>query len=271
LNTDDTDEEKTGVGTISAPSVAAKGNDTLAEALVADKAGNVYVGGIFDTAGGVSAAGVAKWDGTNRSALGAGLFSVEALALDSHGTLYACGNGGLEVFEWDGSTWAGVGNGLSDAGEALVFDHHDNLYVGGPFAMAGGITVNYIAKLAAGAWEPMGSGLGSYVRNLAVDSYDNLFVAGQFGVAGTNSAPGFAEALVSPSSTIVSLTQTNPSISIVTARGTPNFSYALDFAASLTPPVQWTAESTNNQPSGNLVYTNSVAGPQGFYRTRFVP
>ena len=34
--------------------------------------GNVYVGGVFTTAGGVPVNGIAKWDGSNWSALGSG-------------------------------------------------------------------------------------------------------------------------------------------------------------------------------------------------------
>ena len=57
-----------------------------------DGSGNLYAGGDFTTAGGVSANCVAKWDGSAWRALGSGLNSVvRALAVDGSGNLYAGG------------------------------------------------------------------------------------------------------------------------------------------------------------------------------------
>lgn len=42
-------------------------------ALAVDSGGNIYVGGTFTTAGGVSANRIAKWDGSAWSALGSGM------------------------------------------------------------------------------------------------------------------------------------------------------------------------------------------------------
>ena len=80
-------------------------------ALAFDASGNLYAGGGFTTAGGVSANRIAKWDGSSWSALGSGMNStVNALAVDASGNLYAGGYfttaGGVSanyIAKWDGS------------------------------------------------------------------------------------------------------------------------------------------------------------------------
>ena len=49
-------------------------------AAVVDGVGNLYIGGNFNIVGDVIANGIAKWDGTNWSALGSGIGSAWALA-----------------------------------------------------------------------------------------------------------------------------------------------------------------------------------------------
>ena len=58
---------------------------------------------------------------------------------------------------------------------------------------------------------------------------------------------------------------------VITFLGTPNFHYALERTASLTPPPVWVPQVTNAaQPNGFLSFTN-VSPPPAFYRTRYVP
>ena len=49
------------------------GVDGIVNALAFDASGNLYAGGDFTTAGGVSANSIAKWDGSSWSALGSGM------------------------------------------------------------------------------------------------------------------------------------------------------------------------------------------------------
>ena len=66
-------------------------NDTEVTAL-AVSGGDLYVGGVFITAGDVAATNIAKWDGSNWSSLGSGMNSaVTALAISGN-TLYAGGD-----------------------------------------------------------------------------------------------------------------------------------------------------------------------------------
>ena len=75
--------------------------------LAFDASGNLYAGGRFTTAGGTSAAKIAKWNGT---------------------------------------TWSALGTGMNNAVSALAFDSSGNLYAGGGFTTAGGLIRPYIAK-----------------------------------------------------------------------------------------------------------------------------
>jgi hypothetical protein len=64
----------------------------LVSALEFDKAGNLYVGGRFDSAGQVPARNIARWDGSRWSSLGSGTDGeVDALTFDSSGNLYVGG------------------------------------------------------------------------------------------------------------------------------------------------------------------------------------
>ena len=141
-------------------------------ALLKDGAGNIYVGGDFITAGGVIVNNIAKWDGTKWSALGTGVFSqygssIQALAMDGAGNLYAGGSftnaGGVlanNIAKWDGTTWSALGTapdfGVSNTVNALAVDG-GNLYAGGNFTTAGGVPVNRIAKWDGTAWSALGT------------------------------------------------------------------------------------------------------------------
>ncbi len=165
---------------------------------------NVYVGGTF--AGGLtngvgfSANGVARWNGTNWSALGAGIRLngtngvVRALAVAGDGTVYAGG-----IFNQAGgatatniarfyTNWQTVGSvpNASVGGEvlALAFSGSD-LYVGGAFTNAGGISTPGIARWNGSAWSALGTGLSGTVMALATNGAD-VYAGGAF----TNAAAG---------------------------------------------------------------------------------
>lgn len=84
----------------------------------------LYVGGRFSSVGGITARGVARWNGTSWSRLGQGIADG--------------GIGAMQVFD-DGS------------GPAL--------FVGGLFRTAGGTAANRIAKWDGASWSPLGSGV----------------------------------------------------------------------------------------------------------------
>jgi hypothetical protein len=135
----------------------------------------LYAGGAFTTAGGAPAARIARWDGTSWSALGSGMDG-EVLTLtgfdDGSGpALFAGGAfltaGGVSApraARWDGSSWSALGSpgsGMDGSVQAaLVHDAGSGpqLFVGGAFWTAGGVSARYIARWDGSTWSDLGGG-----------------------------------------------------------------------------------------------------------------
>ncbi len=157
-------------------------------ALALDGSGNLFAGGNFLTVGGITAGGIAQWDGADWLALGAGTDnSIYALVADGSGNVYAGGAftsvGGVSasfVAKWDGTSWSALGTGLDDQVSALLLDGAGNLYAGGDFTTAGGNPAAYIAKWDGSAWSAMGGGMDAPVFALARDSSGTLYAGGDF-------------------------------------------------------------------------------------------
>jgi hypothetical protein len=134
---------------------------------------NLYAGGFFTNAGGVSATNIAKWDGSEWSALGPGLGSGLGTGFPSDDQVYALAVSGT------------------------------NLYAGGIFAQSGEIVVNSIARWDGNAWAPMGAGVFGYSGQVATLAANptNLFVGGDFAAAGGVSARGIAKVTIGASNT----------------------------------------------------------------------
>jgi len=149
--------------------------------------GDLYAGGWFTVAGQVPANHVARWDGTQWSALGAGFdWAVWAL-LDDNGTLVAGGefehSGDQEVryvARWDGSAWIPVGS-LSHSVTSLTKFNGD-LIAGGYYG---------VWRWDGTAWSDLGSGMDGPVYAVAVYGGD-LVAAGGFTRAGGTPANGIA-------------------------------------------------------------------------------
>ena len=150
---------------------------------------DLYAGGQFTTAGGSPANHIAKWDGTQWSALGSGINSTVAGLAVVGNNLYAGGYfdvaGGTTshfITKWNGSAWSPLGAGLNNSVYALAVSGSD-LFIGGIFTTAGGIAASHIAKWDGSAWSALGSGMNSHVRALAVSGSD-LYAGGYFTTAG---------------------------------------------------------------------------------------
>ena len=169
---------------------------------IAVNGSTVYVGGSFQSAGGVPVNNIAQWDGATWSALGngvsgmIGMGGVYALAV-SGGNLYAGGaftNAGtvtaLNLAKWDGSTWSAVGGGVGQLNDISGFySVHaiavsgTNVYVGGSFTNAGAVAANNIARWDGNQWSALGAGMDYTVETIAISS-TNVYAGGYFGVAG---------------------------------------------------------------------------------------
>ncbi len=176
---------------------------------------SLYAGGLFTTAGGVSASRIARWDGQNWSPLGGGMNGgVADLTVFDDGSgagpaLYAGGNfttavgvSANHIARWDGQNWSPLGSGMDSFVHALtVFDDGSGagpaLYAGGNFTTAGGVSANFIARWDGQNWSPLGSGMDSFV--LALTVFDDgsgagpaLYAGGNFTTAGGVSASSIA-------------------------------------------------------------------------------
>lgn len=167
---------------------------------------NLYVGGYFNTVDGDSGIfNIARWSTTGSdwyglTGNGAGPSTVRALA--ASGTdLYVGGEfdnaGGAantnHIARYDTltATWHEVSGGMTD----VMFDRvltlaaeGGNLYVGGTFLAAGGVTnADNIARwdMLTSTWNAMGSGLSSTVWDIAVEG-KNVYAGGEFTAAGGN-------------------------------------------------------------------------------------
>jgi hypothetical protein len=178
------------------PAALGSGTDGMVFAITADP-GQVVVGGMFGTAGGIPTPGVASWSPVTSqwSALGAGLQGpVLALTkvgnvLYAGGSFYASGLAPIDrVAAWNGSTWTSLGAGVNDQVQALA-GSGQRLVVGGRFTSAGGLPCNRIAQWnpATQAWSALGNGIPDPIGEVdAIVELANgdLLVGGTFTTAG---------------------------------------------------------------------------------------
>ena len=167
-------------------------------ALAVDASNNLYAGGSFTTADGVTVNNIAKWNGASWSALGTGVNGdVWALAFDNVGNLYVGGSfteaGGSpanKIARWNGSSWSALGDGVDGYVDALAGDTVGNIYVGGRFTTAGGASANRVARWDGAAWHALGNGIlatsGNGVAALAPDpdGTTSVYAGGNFYSAG---------------------------------------------------------------------------------------
>jgi hypothetical protein len=179
-------------------------DSTTSFAVAIDSTNNVYVGGYFSTAGGISANAIAKWNPNTStwSTLTSGInYYINSIAIDSNNNVYAGGRftfaGGISakcIAKWNPntSTWSALGSGIrnldfsaSDV-NSIAIDSADNVYVGGSFTSAGGVSVSCVAKWNpnTNTWSPLGTGAKGIVNAIAIDSADNVYIGGLFTSAG---------------------------------------------------------------------------------------
>ena len=98
---------------------------------------------------------------------------------------------------WTTNGWDAVGGGLNGPVQAIVVVGND-VYVGGTFTQAGGVTVNNIARWDGASWHALGAGLpgtppasapyefiGAGVVNTLATDGTNIFAGGTFTSAGS--------------------------------------------------------------------------------------
>lgn len=162
--------------------------------------GDIYAGGSFARAGGITVANIAKWDGTSWSPLGSGINgTVYALATDASGNVYAGGSftqaGGVStsnIAMWNGSSWSALGLGTEGVDSSVLSLAIDTsagrVYVGGLFTSAAGLPANHIAAWDGSSWSALGTGLNARATAITIGAGGDVFAGGWFTSAGSTSA-----------------------------------------------------------------------------------
>lgn len=127
--------------------------------------GDLVAVGFFQSAGGVPAANVARWDGLAWSAFGGGVNgSVNAVAAAADGSLWVGGSfsqagGGPanHVARWDGSAWSALGAGIPDTVADLRL-RRDGAMVA--------VSVARITTWTGAAWQPLGQTAALYTERI---------------------------------------------------------------------------------------------------------
>ncbi len=208
--------------TLGAGDAQGMNSDVYALASYDDGSGaQLYAGGRFDAAGGVTAHGVARWDGSAWQAL-VGPFSPPDTTLENS-EIYALqvfdDGGGPDLYvggffdlsvtpaqnfaRWNGSSWSTVGGVSPDNAVNALAVHDDGggaaLFAGGWFTHLGGLEANRVARWSGSVWStldgPAGNGTNDIVWALA--AYDDgdgpaLYAAGLFTQAGGSPAERIA-------------------------------------------------------------------------------
>ena len=160
--------------------------------------GELYVGGQFGSADGLTVNNIAKYDGSNWTALGSGtdnqIRALRFVGSDLYVGGYFLNAGGISanyVAKWDGTSWSALGSGVNSY--VLAFESiGSDIYVAGNFGTAGGLTTIGIAKWNGTSWSTLGSGLNNRAHALKVIG-SNLYAGGTFTVAGGVSAVRLAK------------------------------------------------------------------------------
>jgi len=169
--------------------------------VISDISGELYVGGLFTSAGDISTNFLAKWDiGLQQwsgidglASTGSTISGVYTIVNDSkNGKVYIGGNflnidGTSHLASWDGSSWTTFGN-IGNRGSivsSIVIDTDGGILIGGMFTISSGISNiakwNSIKK----TWSSVGGGVNNTVHSMAFDpSHNELYVGGNFTKAG---------------------------------------------------------------------------------------
>lgn len=219
----------------------------------------LYVAGTFVQAAGIVVNRIARWDGASWSGLGSGFTGGEVRALEVFDDglgggpqLYAAGRfisaGGAaanRIARWDGSSWSPLGSGLNINNAQSLTTYDDGaggglqLYVGGSFWIAGGVTTGSIARWNGSAWSSL-NGIQLHMQSvLALGQFDNgsgpcLLAAGSFEASpareGYVALWGGCNACAAPTAYCTAGTTTNGCAASMSGLGLPSASATSGFS-----------------------------------------
>jgi hypothetical protein len=157
-------------------------------------ASNVYVGGRFTTAGGVTVTKIAKWDGTNtwtsmgnsindRTNIGGYKSVIWAIYVLDANNVYVGGDftsPGKGIAKWNGTnTWTAMGAGINDSVYTIYAVDANNVYIGGNFTNSGGNNaIQYLAKWNGASWSKLGGGVSNIIYAIHGCGNNNIYLGG---------------------------------------------------------------------------------------------
>jgi hypothetical protein len=160
----------------------------------------------------------------------------------------------------------GLGSGMGGAVCALAVSGSD-LYAGGDFTMAGGISANRIAKWDGSNWSALGSGISDAVYALTVSGSD-LYAGGYFLTAGGKVSPCIARAYL-PALPTLSVLHSSEQV-MISWPAVDTAGFALEQTGSLGAPSLWVPNSTTITDDGTSksVTLPATDSPQFFRLSR---
>ncbi len=176
---------------------------TSVHALAVMPGGDLVAAGNFNIAGGVTAHGIARWNGAAWSALADGVGGnypyVYTLKVLSNGELVAGGDftvagsvvaGGIA--RWNGTAWLSMDADLFGFVSALSLLPSGELVAAGGATVGMGVGVGRVARWNGATWTKLGADFDSSVRALAVLATGELVAGGWFSTADGDSAAHIA-------------------------------------------------------------------------------
>ncbi len=145
--------------------------------------GELYVGGYFNTMGGIPVNSLAKWNGTSWDSV-PGISAFPGIQVADmvvwQNQLVVVGN---QIHTWNGTTWGSLG-GWVNGGQSGVEVFNTELYITGNFSNAGGTPTRGIAKWNGTQWDSLGGpGLNTspgYSGNDLMSFNGDLILTGGF-------------------------------------------------------------------------------------------
>ena len=174
----------------------------------------LYAAGDFNSAGGVRANSIARWDGRwlpldegltggfeegfryNASVLGiagneSGLYAVGAFNQAGDERAFHVAKWDAAAQSWAAVADAGAHNGVNEGNLSAIAISGEDIYVAGDKMWIGGILANGIARWNGRRWSTLGSGVhdgvNGFINSIAIRG-DDLYVGGYFSFAGDTPA-----------------------------------------------------------------------------------
>ena len=171
----------------------------------------LYAGGDFDEINGVNAVGIARYNGINWESVDSGMKNCcgngDNWALYVwNGKLYAAGayyqagdSLANNIASWNDTTWSPLGTGTNTKGTGKYDDgyiysmgsYDNDLYIGGQFDSAGGVSTKWIARWNGIKWDSLGSSINESAYDLF--AYRNYLYMSGFDSAGGMSVRGLTK------------------------------------------------------------------------------